>query len=70
VVADLEGEARRLVAFCGLEWNDACLDFHNTRRQVRTASANQVRQPLYRRSVGRWERYAAHLAPLTAALSG
>ena len=70
VVADLEGEARRLVAFCGLEWDDACLDFHTTRRQVRTASANQVRQPLYRRSVGRWERYADHLGPLTAALSG
>jgi hypothetical protein len=69
VVADLEGEARRLIAFCGLDWNDACLDFHNTRRPIRTASANQVRQPLYRRSVGRWERYADHLAPLTAALS-
>jgi tetratricopeptide (TPR) repeat protein len=70
VVADLEGEARRLVAFCGLEWDEACLDFHKTERQVRTASANQVRQPLYRGSVGRWERYADHLAPLTAALDG
>jgi hypothetical protein len=68
VVADLESEARRLVAFCGLAWDDACLDFHKTGRQVRTASANQVRQPLYGHSVGRWARYGDHLAPLTAAL--
>lgn len=68
VVADLEGEIRRLVAFCGLEWDAACLDFHTTRRPVRTASANQVRQPIYRSSVGRWRAYASQLTPLLEAL--
>jgi tetratricopeptide (TPR) repeat protein len=70
VVADLEGEARRLVAFCGLEWDEACLAFHQTRRAVRTASVNQVRRPLYRTSVARWKPYEAQLGPLLEALSG
>jgi hypothetical protein len=68
VVRDLEGEARRLIAFCGLDWSDACLAFHETERMVRTASANQVRQPLYATSVGRWRRFERELAPLIAAL--
>jgi Flp pilus assembly protein TadD len=68
VVTDLEAEARRLVAGCGLEWEPACLAFHETRRQVRTASAWQVRQPVYSRSVGRWQHYAHALAPLFAQL--
>jgi hypothetical protein len=68
VVADLEPHARRLIAFCGLDWDDACLDFHRTQRQVRTASVNQVRQPLYRASVGRWRPYQRHLGPLLQAL--
>lgn len=68
VVADLEGEARRLVAFLGLPWDDACLAFHETVRPVRTASATQVRQPIYRTSTGRWRRHAAQLQPLLAAL--
>ena len=58
VVADLETEARRLVAACGLEWEPACLAFHQTRRAVHTASFSQVRQPIYSRSVGRWRHYA------------
>jgi len=68
VVADLEVEARRLVAFCGLEWEARCLAFHENRRPVRTASAVQVRKPVYRASVGRWKPYARHLGPLLAAL--
>ena len=52
-VADLEGVARRLVAWCGLAWEPACLAFHETRRPVRTASVTQVREPIYRRSVAR-----------------
>jgi tetratricopeptide (TPR) repeat protein len=68
VVEDLEGEARRLVAFLGLPWDDACLDFHKTERPVRTASVNQVRQPIYRTSAGRWKAHAAHLEPLLSAL--
>src|SRR5262249_229657 len=57
VVADLEGQARRLLAHCGLPWNDACLDFHKTQRPVQTASVTQVRQPIYQTSVGRWRPY-------------
>jgi tetratricopeptide (TPR) repeat protein len=68
VVDDLDGEARRLIQFCGLPWDDACLNFHATRRPVRTASMNQVRQPIFRSSVGRWRAYRAHLGPLLAAL--
>jgi hypothetical protein len=68
IVYHLEPQARRLVAFCGLEWNAACLAFHRTRRQIRTASANQVCQPLYHSSVGRWKPYERYLGPLLAAL--
>jgi tetratricopeptide (TPR) repeat protein len=50
VVADLEAQARRIVAHCGLEWDAACLEFYRTERSVRTASTNQVRQPIYRSS--------------------
>jgi tetratricopeptide (TPR) repeat protein len=59
---------RDLVAYCGLEWDDRCLAFHKTARAVRTASKLQVRQPLYRHAVGRWQRYEAYLGPLMAAL--
>jgi tetratricopeptide (TPR) repeat protein len=68
VVADLEAEARRIVAYCGLAWDPRCLDFHETVRPVRTASLTQVRQPLYKSSVGRWRAYAGHLGPLLAEL--
>jgi tetratricopeptide (TPR) repeat protein len=64
IVADVESAARRLVAWCGLEWDPACLAFHATRRVVRTASMAQVREPIYARSVGRWRHYRAHLGPL------
>ena len=63
-VVDLEGIARRLVAWCGLEWEPACLAFHETRRPVRTASVAQVRQPIYQRSVGRWKNYEKVLGEL------
>jgi tetratricopeptide (TPR) repeat protein len=69
VVADLEGSARRLVSACGLDWQPACLDFHKARRPVRTASAAQVRSPLYRHAAGRWKNYEAELAELLALLS-
>jgi tetratricopeptide (TPR) repeat protein len=64
VVADVEQQARRVVAYCGLEWEKSCLDFHRTQRPVRTASAIQVRQPIYRSSVGRWRLYERFLQPL------
>jgi tetratricopeptide (TPR) repeat protein len=68
VIGDVEHEARRLIHFIGLPWDDACLSFHENRRVVRTASVNQVRQPIYTTSKGRWKRYAPHLKPLLAAL--
>jgi tetratricopeptide (TPR) repeat protein len=56
-VADLEGVARRLVDWCCLDWEPACLAFHEGKRAVRTASVSQVRQPIYQRSVARWKHY-------------
>jgi uncharacterized membrane protein (UPF0136 family) len=68
VIADLEAQARRIIAYCGLPWDDRCLAFHETERPVRTASATQVRQPIYRSAVGRWRVYEENLAPLLGAL--
>jgi hypothetical protein len=68
VVDNVEYEARRLIEFLGLPWSDACLNFHQDRRVVRTASANQVRRPIYGTSRGRWRAYAAYLGPLLGAL--
>lgn len=68
VVADLERQARRLLAHCGLEWEDRCLAFHETQRPVHTASVTQVRRPIYRDSVGRWRPYQRLLQPLFDAL--
>jgi hypothetical protein len=68
VVDDLEGQTRRLLDFLALPWDAACLRFHDNRRTVRTASVNQVRQPIYKTSKGRWRAQAEHLGPLLAAL--
>lgn len=68
IVADLEGQARRMVAYCGLEWNTRCLTFHETDRPVHTASATQVRQPIYDSSIGRWRPYESFLSPLLTEL--
>jgi hypothetical protein len=68
IVSDLEGQARRIVAHCGLDWDPRCLAFHDTERTVRTASAAQVRQPIYNSSVGRWRAHEAFPVPLLAEL--
>jgi hypothetical protein len=68
VVDDLEGEARRILDYCGLAWDEACLRFYETRRPVLTASFAQVRQPINRRSIGRWRPYSQMLQPLVEAL--
>ena len=68
LVADLEGQSRRIIGFLGLPWNPRCLDFHRTERTVQTASDWQVRQPIYTRSVGRWRNYERHLGPLFESL--
>jgi tetratricopeptide (TPR) repeat protein len=64
LVAALEPESRRLLSALDLPWDPACLEFHTTRRPVRTASLTQVRQPVYSRSVGRWKHYHTALTPL------
>ena len=69
LVADIETESRRLIAFLGLEWDPACLDFHRTERTVVTVSHWQVRQPLYASSVGRWRHYEGRLGALFSALA-
>jgi tetratricopeptide (TPR) repeat protein len=67
-VADLEGTARRLLVWCGLDWEPACREFHKTERPVRTASVTQVREPVYTRSVARWKHHEPALGCLFAQL--
>ncbi len=70
LIADQEGQSRRLIDFLGLPWDPVCLEFHRTQRAVVTASVWQVRQPIYNRSVGRWRHYERHLGPLLDVLAG
>ena len=70
LVENLEQQARRIVQHCGLEWNDRCLAFYATERLVRTASATQVRQPIYRSSIGRWHQLEDLLQPMLRGLQG
>jgi hypothetical protein len=68
LVADPEPQSRALIAACGLEWEDACLSFHENTRKVETLSVFQVRQPISKGSVRAWERYADRLGPMLARL--
>jgi len=68
LVKDTDGESRKLIAFCGLDWDDACLEFYNSKRSVKTASITQVRQPIYTSSMERWRRYEKFLDPLKEGL--
>jgi tetratricopeptide (TPR) repeat protein len=68
VVADTEAQVHRLLEYCGLEFEDACLRFYETERAVRTASSEQVRQPIYKGAVEQWRHYLPHLDPLIEAL--
>ncbi len=63
-VADVEGQAKKIIDYLGLEWNDNCLNFYNTDRPVKTASATQVRKPIYTTSTNRWRKYEKYLGPL------
>ena len=63
-VADQENQARRMIAHCGLKWEDRVLRFYETERAVKTASSEQVRQPIYNKSVNSWKRYETELADL------
>ncbi|BAF71297.1 tetratricopeptide repeat-containing sulfotransferase family protein [Sulfurovum sp. NBC37-1] len=64
MVGNLEGESKRIAAHIGVEWSEACLDFHKSKKAVRTASLSQVRQPLYKSSMNRWRKYEPYLKPL------
>ncbi len=63
LVNDIEGEARRLIGFCGLDWQEQCLSFHENAAPVATASASQVRRPLYATSINRWKRHREAMQP-------
>jgi Flp pilus assembly protein TadD len=69
VVADLPGQARRLLEFCGLPWDPACLEFHRNAAPVATASSVQVRSPIYATSIGRWKRYRPMIDPMLEELA-
>ena len=68
VVGDLEGNVRRVLDYCGLEFEPACLEFHKTERSVRTASSEQVRQPIFKESLDQWRHFEPWLEPLKSAL--
>jgi len=69
LVTDQENETRRLLEFLDLPWDNACLHFYNNERVIQTASYDQVRQPIYNKSVGRWKNYEKYLQPLLKALA-
>jgi tetratricopeptide (TPR) repeat protein len=68
VVDDLEGSVRRILEHCGLPFEPACLEFHRTERSIRTASSEQVRQPIFREGLDQWRHFEPWLAPLREAL--
>lgn len=68
VVADLEGSVRRMLDYCGLDFEPACVEFHKTQRSVRTPSAEQVRQPIFRDGLDQWKKFEPWLRPLKDAL--
>ncbi len=68
LVSDTEPTVRRMLEFCELDFEPACLDSHKNKRAVATASYQQVRQPIYKKSVARWQRYEKHITPLIEAL--
>ena len=68
LVDDLETHVRRILEFCGLEFEPACVEYHKTQRRIHTASSEQVRQPIYRDGLEQWRNFGAWLGPLDAAL--
>jgi hypothetical protein len=64
VVEDLERNVRRMLEFCGLEFEPACVEFYHTKRSVSTASSEQVRQPIFREGLFQWRNYERWLGPL------
>jgi hypothetical protein len=68
VVDDLEGNVRRILDFCELPFEPACVEFHKTERSVRTASSEQVRRPIFREGLDQWKNFEPYLRPLADAL--
>ena len=68
VIDDLEGQVRRILDFCGLPFEQKCIEFHKTERTIKTPSSEQVRQPIYRSGLDQWKNFEAHLGPLKNAL--
>lgn len=68
LVSDPEGESRRLLAYCGLDWEEGCAQFHRNPSAAKTASASQIRRPVYRSSLAQWRNYERQLEPLRRAL--
>ena len=68
VIDDLDGQVRRILKHCGLDFEQSCVDFHKTERAVRTPSSEQVRQPIYKSSVQQWQNYESYLEPLITSL--
>jgi tetratricopeptide (TPR) repeat protein len=69
VVDDLETQVRRMLDFCGLEFEQSCLDFHKTKRNIKTPSSEQVRQPIYKSATEQWRHFEQHLSPLKKVLN-
>jgi hypothetical protein len=68
LVDNTEDQARKLIEYCGLEWDDSCLEFYKNKRSIRTASVTQVRQPIYKTSKQRWKNYEKFLGPMIKGL--
>ena len=68
LVTDQERVSREMISFCGLEWDERCLEFHKNERPIRTGSSVQVRQPMFSSSVGRWRHYEQFLDSLKESL--
>ena len=68
VIDDLETQVRRILDFCGLEFEESCVEFHKTKRTVRTPSAEQVRQPINTSGIDQWRNFEEYLDPLKRAL--
>ena len=69
VVQDLETQVRRILDYCDLPFEEACVNFHETKRSVRTASSEQVRQPIYNKAMNTWQRFDAHIGALKEILA-
>jgi len=69
VVDDLEKQVRRMLDFCGLEFEQSCIDFHKTKRNIKTPSSEQVRQPIYKSATEQWQHFESYLEPLKKVLN-